>query len=116
MDWCGARIAEAAADETVLIEGAGGLMSPITAEATGLDWLIALNQPIVLVVGSYLGAISHALTAIEVIRARAVPLRAVVVSVSVESVGLAQTLDALQRFAPGVPFVALGRGETRISL
>jgi dethiobiotin synthetase len=115
VNWCRARIAEAAVEETVLIEGAGGLMSPITADATGLDWLVALNQPAILVAGSYLGAISHALTAIEVTRARGVPLRAVVVSESLESTGLAETLEALARFAPGVPLLALGRGETGLA-
>jgi dethiobiotin synthetase len=111
-DWCRARIAETAPDETVLIEGAGGLMSPVTREATVLDWLTALGCPAILVAGSYLGAISHALTAVEVIRARRIPLHAVVVSESVDSAGLAETVEALHRFAPDARIVPLGRGET----
>lgn len=113
--WCRARMGEAAA-ETVLIEAAGGLMSPLTHDATGLDWLLALQCPAVLVAGSYLGAISHALTAIDVIRARGVPLRAVVVSESPDSVGLDETIDALRRFGGGPAIVGLRRGETEISL
>ncbi|MCE4223280.1 dethiobiotin synthase [Methylobacterium sp. C25] len=69
-------------ETTVLIEGVGGLMSPITAEATGLDWLKRLGLPALLVSGCYLGAISHALTAAETLRAHGVPLLAVVVSES----------------------------------
>ncbi|HEX4180183.1 MAG TPA: dethiobiotin synthase [Caulobacteraceae bacterium] len=115
MGWCRARLADAAPDETMLIEGAGGLMSPLTREATVLDWLVALDCPVILVAGSYLGAISHALTAIEVIRARRVPLHAVVVSESLDSAGLSETVDALVRFAPGVPIVPLGRGETGLA-
>ena len=46
-------------------------MSPVTPEATGLDWLEALGLPALLVSGSYLGAISHALTAIETLRSMA---------------------------------------------
>jgi len=112
VDWCRARIAEAAPGETVLIEGAGGLMSPMTQDATVLDWLIALACPVLLVTGSYLGGVSHALTAIEVVKARGVPLHGVVVSESVESAGLAETVDALHRFAPGAEIIALARGET----
>ncbi|KQT45332.1 ATP-dependent dethiobiotin synthetase BioD [Methylobacterium sp. Leaf456] len=80
--WCRARVREADGDETVLIEGVGGLMSPVTEAATGLDWLKALNLPALLVSGSYLGAISHALTAIETLRAHGVALLGVVVSES----------------------------------
>jgi dethiobiotin synthetase len=113
--WCRDRLAEAAPDETVLIEGAGGLMSPIARDATGLDWMLALDRPVILVVGTYLGAISHALSAIAVIQARGLVLRAVVVSESETSVGLAETIDALERFAPGTRLVALRRGGTEIS-
>ena len=115
VDWCRVQIAQAAPGETVLIEGAGGLMSPMTPDATVLDWLTALACPVLLVAGSYLGAVSHALTAIEVIRTRGVPLRAVVVSESVESAGLAETVDALHRFAPGAEIIGLARGETALA-
>ena len=110
VDWCRARIAEAAPGETVLIEAAGGLMSPVTQDAVVLDWLIARNCPAILVAGSYLGSVSHALTAIEVMRSRRIGLRCVVVSESVDSVGLAQTRDALSRFAQNVQIIALARG------
>jgi len=115
VNWCRARIAEAASGETVLIEGAGGLMSPVTHDATVLDWLLALGCPILLVTGSYLGAISHALTAIEVIKTRGVPLHGVVVSESAESAGLVETVDALRRFAPGAAITALARGGTALA-
>ena len=78
--WCRARIA--ASRGTLLIEGAGGLMSPVTDAATGLDWLRALDIPVLLVTGSYLGAISHALTACETLRHHGASLLAVVVSAS----------------------------------
>ncbi|WP_147048355.1 dethiobiotin synthase [Methylobacterium gnaphalii] len=69
-------------EPTVLIEGVGGLMSPITGDATGLDWLRQLSLPALLVSGSYLGAISHALTAIETLRVHGVPIVGIVVSES----------------------------------
>jgi dethiobiotin synthetase len=110
--WCRARLAEAAPDQVVLVEGAGGLMSPVTREATVLDWMKALGLPAILVAGSYLGAISHALTAIEVVRASGFSPRAVVVSESIESAGLHETIEALRRFAPGVDVIGLPRGGT----
>ena len=52
----------------LLIEGAGGVMSPITEDKTCIDLIRDLNMNVILVVGSYLGAISHILTALEVLR------------------------------------------------
>ena len=68
VSWCEARLQGAATETIIVIEGVGGLMSPVTSEATGLDWLEALALPTILVSGSYLGAISHALTAAETLR------------------------------------------------
>ena len=39
-------------------------MSPICDDATCLDLIIRLGEPVVLVTGSYLGALSHTLTAL----------------------------------------------------
>ena len=80
--WCRDRIVAASRGTTVLVEGVGGLMSPVTDKATGLDWLKALETPALLVSGSYLGAISHALTGVETLRFHGVPLLGVVVSES----------------------------------
>ena len=53
----------------LFIEGVGGIMVPLEAKRTVLDWMAALNIPLILVVGGYLGAISHTLTALDVIAA-----------------------------------------------
>lgn len=45
----------------LLIEGAGGLLVPLNDEETWLDFLKAMNIPIILVVGMRLGCINHAL-------------------------------------------------------
>ena len=97
-------------EKTVLIEGVGGLMSPVTPDATGLDWLERLRLPALLVSGSYLGAISHALTAVETLRAHAVPLVAVVVSQSEGAPVSPETVaEAIGRHA-GAPVIVLRRG------
>jgi len=49
--------------DVTLIEGIGGVMAPLDATHTVLDWIAALKAPALLVVGSYLGSLSHSLTA-----------------------------------------------------
>ena len=105
---CRAALAEPGGP--LLIEGVGGVMSPIAQDATGLDLARALGLPLLLVAGTYLGAISHALTAVTAVRAAGLPVAALVVNESaVDSVGVAETLDALGRFAPGVSLTPIAR-------
>ena len=47
--------------EYLLVEGAGGLMSPINQEETWLDFLALSQMPVILVVGMRLGCLNHAL-------------------------------------------------------
>jgi dethiobiotin synthetase len=69
-----------------------------------------LGDPAVLVTGSYLGALSHTLTALSAMRQRAVAVQAIVVSQSAEDTGLAETIEALRDFGAGdVPMFALKR-------
>jgi dethiobiotin synthetase len=84
-----------------LIEGAGGVMSPMTSDATCLDLILDIGDPVVLVTGTYLGALSHTLTALTALRERAVPLRGIVVSESADGVGLADTVEGLREFGAG---------------
>jgi dethiobiotin synthetase len=57
------REAAAGPEDVLLIEGVGGAMVPLTETKTVLDWIAAVDAPCLLVVGSYLGTISHTLTA-----------------------------------------------------
>jgi dethiobiotin synthetase len=95
-----------------LIEGVGGLMSPLAEAATGLDLMMALGLPVILVGGSYLGAISHTLTALEVIRTRGLEVACVVISESglPEAPDFDETVCLTTRHALGAPVVAAGRG------
>lgn len=97
------------AEALLLIEGAGGVMSPMAEDATGLDIAAALGLPVLLVGGSYLGAISHALTAIAALRGQGVAIRALALSESETGIGLDDTAASLQRFAPGLPVIAVPR-------
>ena len=110
--FCRGRLAGAAADLT-LVEGVGGLMSPIADDATGLELMTALGLPAVLVGGSYLGAISHTLTALETARGSGLAVKAVVVSQSGEpdAPDFAETVADVRRYAGGVPVIAAPRDE-----
>ena len=48
-----------------IFEGAGGLLVPIEKTKTILDLMKDLNSKVVLVVGNYLGSVSHTLSAIQ---------------------------------------------------
>ncbi len=96
--WTRAVLAEPDHDDW-LVEGVGGVMSPITEDATGLDLAAALGLPVLLVCGSYLGAISHGLTALEALRGRGLKPAGVVVNAGVQpTVPLQATADAFRRF------------------
>jgi dethiobiotin synthetase len=98
------------ASDDQLIEGAGGVMSPIDDSHTFLDLIAVLGYPAILVTGSYLGSISHTLTAICSLRSRGIPIRAVVVSESESSTGLIETAAILDRLAgPGLALYTLPR-------
>ncbi|MGH6771748.1 MAG: dethiobiotin synthase [Xanthobacteraceae bacterium] len=101
----------------LLIEGVGGIMVPLDETHTVLDWMSALRVPVLLVVGSYLGTISHTLTGLHVLAQRNLDIAGVVVS---ESETPGATLDAtvatITRFAKpleviGLPRLAPGTAE-----
>jgi dethiobiotin synthetase len=102
---------EIAATKGILfIEGVGGIMVPLDAERTVLDWMAALQIPLLLVVGGYLGTISHTLTALDVLAAHHLKVAAIVVSESERNpVELEDTVASIARFAHGVGVVGMPR-------
>lgn len=99
-------------DGLLLVEGAGGVMSPLTDTDTNLDMIAALGAPVLLVAGSYLGTISHVLTALVALRATKATVAAVVMSESLDAPDLTQTAEALAPFLDGVPLFLAPRGES----
>jgi dethiobiotin synthetase len=100
--------------DIVIVEGIGGVMVPLDAEHTVLDWIAASGAPALLVVGSYLGTLSHSLTAALALRARGVRTLGVVVSESAEQpVPVAETAAALMRFVQPTP-VRIVRRNARV--
>jgi len=100
----------ATASDALLIEGVGGVMVPLDNEHTVLDWIAALRLPAFLVAGSYLGAISHALTALDALRRREIRVTALIVNETPGStVALDETTATVTRFARPVEVLALPR-------
>lgn len=101
--------------ELKLLEGAGGLMSPIAEDGAALDLPESLALPSILVGGAYLGAVSHILTALEVMRARSLPVLAVVVSEDgrPEAPDFAETTEMVRTFAGALPVLPASRGDER---
>ncbi len=96
--------------EISLIEGVGGVMVPLDDTHTVLDWISALAAPVVLVTGSYLGSLSHTLTAVTALKTRSVRLAAVIVSESPEQpVPLSETAATLRRFITDTTIIPLPR-------
>lgn len=89
---------------TQLIETVGGVMVPLTNTHTTLDWMEAVKLPIILVTGSYLGTISHTLTALEALRARGLSIAALILNETAGSaVTLAETEAGLAPFIADIP-------------
>jgi dethiobiotin synthetase len=100
----------------LLIEGAGGVMSPMAEGATCLDLIAALRLPTLLVTGTYLGAISHTLTAYASMQAAGCAPCVIAVNESAGSeVILADALAELSAFLPRVPLAPVRRGEDDFS-
>jgi dethiobiotin synthetase len=62
------------ADRPLVIEGAGGLLVPLTRSVTYLDLMARWRLPVVLCARTALGTINHSLLSIEALRARDVTI------------------------------------------
>lgn len=60
--------------DAVVVEGAGGFLVPLTDTLTGADLAVALDLPVILVIGLRLGCLNHALLTQEAIVSRGLRL------------------------------------------
>ena len=65
-------------DNTLLIEGAGGLMVPLNDHALVIDLIKQLNADVILVSQNYLGSINHTLLSIEALKQRGIPVKGII--------------------------------------
>ena len=69
-----ARLTPPAVPGRLVVEGAGGVLVPVTREWLYADQFAQWGAPVVLVARTALGTINHSLLSIEALRARGVPI------------------------------------------
>jgi dethiobiotin synthetase len=75
-----AKLEAPATDRLLVVEGAGGMLVPLTDKAYVVDLAAQLHLPVLLVARSTLGTINHTLLSIEALRRRGLPLAGVVIN------------------------------------
>lgn len=68
------RLAPPVMDATLIIEGAGGLLVPLTETAVFADVFARWQIPVILCARTGLGTINHTLLSLEALRHRAIPV------------------------------------------
>ena len=69
-----ARLALPDSEGPLVVEGAGGVLVPVTRELLFADLFARWGEPVVLVARTALGTINHSLLSIEALRTRGVPI------------------------------------------
>ena len=67
-------------DKTLLVETAGGVLSPMSANSTMADFISHYQMPTLLVSLNYLGSINHTLMSVEVLKSRGIKLVGIVMN------------------------------------
>jgi dethiobiotin synthetase len=91
--------------DLILVEGAGGLMVPVTPDALMIDLLADMDMPALLVAHSKLGTLNHTLLSIEALTRRNIPLVGVVLNYYPEDLAKSDlavqtVLAVLHQFVP----------------
>lgn len=71
--------------EVVLLEGAGGLMVPLTTDLLTIDYVAEKNHPVILVTSGRLGSINHTILSLEALKSRGLELYALAYNLNDES-------------------------------
>lgn len=71
--------------DAVLLEGAGGLMVPLTQDMLMIDYIAQYDFPVILVSSGRLGSINHTLLSLEAMLARGLKLHALAYNLKDES-------------------------------
>src|SRR6476469_5903497 len=75
-----AKLEPPATDRLLVVEGAGGMLVPLTEDAYVIDLAAQFHLPVLLVARATLGTINHTLLSIEALRRRGRPLAGVVIN------------------------------------
>lgn len=71
--------------DRVLLEGAGGLMVPLTKDLPSIDYIQQHKLPVILVSSGRLGSINHTLLSLEALKLRGIELYALAYNLAHES-------------------------------
>lgn len=71
--------------DAVLLEGAGGLMVPLTDSLLSIDYAAEKNFPVILVSSGRLGSINHTILSLEALKSRGMQLHALAYNLNDES-------------------------------
>jgi dethiobiotin synthetase len=106
-----ARIRSLAAPDTLLlVEGSGGLLSPLTWADNHLDLAHSLEARVLLVAADRLGTLNHTLLALRVLQAERIPVLGIVLNqVDAADQSTRTNAAALVRLAEHVPVVTVPR-------
>jgi dethiobiotin synthetase len=81
LDACEAALRGAELERgTLILEGAGGLLSPLAEELTVCDLAVALRLPLLIAARPGLGTINHTLLTLQAARAHGLQVRAIVIT------------------------------------
>ena len=86
--------------DILFVEGAGGLLVPLTRKLTNLDLILELNIPVIVVVGSKLGAVNHALLTLNWAKESGVKILGIVINHLNPSAGSQKSL--IKKTNPGL--------------
>lgn len=91
----------------LLVEGVGGLLCPLTEQATVADLALALGLPLLIVTRRSLGTLNHTLLTLEAARHRGLAVVGVVVNETSPPSGLADETNVEELQRRGVPVLAV---------
>lgn len=100
--------------QAVLLEGAGGLMVPLTDRLLTIDYVAGKNYPLIMVTSGRLGSLNHTLLSLEAVRQRGIRLHALVYNLFPQEEDLVIRQDTelylrnyLLEYFPGAEFITV---------
>lgn len=97
--------------DIVLVEGAGGLMVPLSEDVLTIDYPMTRRLPVALVTNGKLGSINHTLLSLEALRSRGMRLHSLIYNRHFDNdeIIAKETREYLERYMrknfPGVPML-----------
>ncbi len=105
--------------DVIVVEGAGGLLVPITREASFATLFKKWNLALVIVAANRLGVLNHTLLTLRVARSLGIAVRGIVLNdVPLESpdASVDSNLEVLKQLVPDVPLIAFPRIDEPLDL